>query len=251
MNFISEMYISELHVLVRPEINSFKDLEGKKVSFHTAGAGSSVTGPILFQRLGVKVEPVYINNAIAYEKMKTGEIAALIHNGGKPQRPLHQEQERHGFKFLAVPFDKFDDYYVPSVFTARGLSGLRQARREGRDDRRAGGAGRLQLAARERPLPARAALHRVLLRPLRELPQPPYHPKWKSINLAAKVPGWTRYWVAEEKLKQMAAAKARRSAPVDTAAGPPAGGARAPNDAAEQERLFQQFLEWSKTQGKQ
>ena len=25
----------------------------------------------------------------------------------------------------------------------------------------------------------------------------------------------------------------------------------APNDAAEQERLFQQFLEWSKTQGKQ
>ena len=37
--------------------------------------------------------------------------------------------------------------------------------------------------------------------------KPPYHPKWKSINLAAKVPGWTRYWVAEEKLKQMAAAQ--------------------------------------------
>ena len=65
VNFISEMYISELHVLVRPEINSFKDLEGKKVSFHTPGAGPSVTGPILFQRLGIKVEPVYVNNAIA------------------------------------------------------------------------------------------------------------------------------------------------------------------------------------------
>ncbi|TMJ77624.1 MAG: C4-dicarboxylate ABC transporter substrate-binding protein, partial [Alphaproteobacteria bacterium] len=72
VNFISEMYISELHVLVRPEINSFKDLEGKKVSFHTPGAGPSVTGPILFQRLGIKVEPVYVNNAIAYEKMKSG-----------------------------------------------------------------------------------------------------------------------------------------------------------------------------------
>jgi TRAP-type uncharacterized transport system substrate-binding protein len=65
VNYISEMYISELHVLVRPEINSFKDLEGKKVSFHTPGAGPSVTGPILFQRLGIKVEPVYVNNAIA------------------------------------------------------------------------------------------------------------------------------------------------------------------------------------------
>ena len=32
--------------------------------------------------------------------------------------------------------------------------------------------------------------------------QPPYHPKWKSINLAAKVPGWNRYWVAEDKLNE-------------------------------------------------
>ena len=156
VNFISEMYISELHVLVRPEINSFKDLEGKKVSFHTPGAGPSVTGPILFQRLGVKVEPVYVNNAIAYEKMKTGEIAALIHTVGKPNDLFTKNKNEHGFKFLAVPFDKFDDFYVPSVFTARGLSGLRQARREGRDARRAGGARRLQLAARERSLPPRA-----------------------------------------------------------------------------------------------
>src|SRR5262249_43480722 len=54
INYISALYISELHVLVRPEINSFHDLEGKKVSFNTQGAGTSVTGPILFQRLGVK-----------------------------------------------------------------------------------------------------------------------------------------------------------------------------------------------------
>src|SRR5688500_16586267 len=31
VNFISELYISEIHVLVRPEINSFNDLEGKKI----------------------------------------------------------------------------------------------------------------------------------------------------------------------------------------------------------------------------
>ena len=32
------------------------------------------------------------------------------------------------------------------------------------------------------------------------LRKPPYHPKWKEINLAAKVPGWSRYFVAEEML---------------------------------------------------
>src|SRR4029077_11153178 len=115
--------ISELHVLVRPEINSFKDLEGKKVSFHTAGAGPSVTGPILFQPLGGKVEPGTINNAIAYEKMKTGEIAALIHTVGKPNDLFTKNKNDSGFKFLPVPLDKFEDLYVPSNFTAEDYPG--------------------------------------------------------------------------------------------------------------------------------
>jgi hypothetical protein len=82
------------------------------------------------------------------------------------------------------------------------------------------------------------------------LHKPPYHPKWKSVNLAANVPGWTRYYVADEMLKQMSAAKAPPQQPGQP---PPQGrqqAARSGSDAAEQERLFQQFLEWSKKQGK-
>jgi hypothetical protein len=80
--------------------------------------------------------------------------------------------------------------------------------------------------------------------------QPPYHPKWKSINLAAKVPGWTRYWAAEEKLKQMAAAQPAPRA-IDPQLARQQAARAAPNDSAEQERLFQKFLEWSKSQAKQ
>lgn len=119
VHYISEMYLSELHVVVRPEINSLKDLHGKKVSFHTPGAGPSVTGPILFGRLGITVEPVWINNAIALEKMKTGEIAGLIHTVGKPNDLIAKFKNDQGFKILPVPFDKFDDYYAPSYFTPR------------------------------------------------------------------------------------------------------------------------------------
>jgi hypothetical protein len=78
------------------------------------------------------------------------------------------------------------------------------------------------------------------------LQKPPYHPKWKNVNLAAQVPGWTRYSVAEEKLKQIVAAKAppaaaqARAQPVRTGT----------TDTAAQEKLFQQFLEWSRKQGK-
>jgi TRAP-type uncharacterized transport system substrate-binding protein len=250
VNFISEMYISELHVLVRPEINSFKDLEGKKVSFHTPGAGPSVTGPILFQRLGVKVEPVYINNAIAYEKMKSGEIAALIHTVGKPNDLFTKNKNDAGFKFLPVPFDKFEDLYVPSVFTAEDYPGYVKP---GENVETIG----VQAVLAVYNWPQGSDRFRRVQRFIEyyfdrfeRFHKPPYHPKWKSINLAAKVPGWTRYWVAEEKLKQMTAAQAA-ARPIDVQLARQQASRAAPNDAAEQERLFQKFLEWSKVQGKQ
>ena len=250
VHFISEMYISELHVLVRPEINSFKDLEGKKVSFHTPGAGPSVAGPILFQRLGVKVEPVYINNAIAYEKMKTGEIAALIHTVGKPNDLFTKNKNDSGFKFLAVPFDKFEDFYVPSVFTAEDYPGYVKP---GEKVETLGVQAVLAVYNWPRDSDRFRRVSRFIdfyFDRFKNFHEPPYHPKWKSINLAAKVPGWTRFWVAEEKLKQMAAAQAR-DVVVDNQLVRQQAARAAPNSAAEQERLFQQFLEWSKSQGKQ
>src|SRR6185295_13465228 len=48
INYITGMYLGHVHVLARPEINSLYDLAGKKVSFHTPGAGASVSPPILF-----------------------------------------------------------------------------------------------------------------------------------------------------------------------------------------------------------
>jgi hypothetical protein len=69
------------------------------------------------------------------------------------------------------------------------------------------------------------------------------------VNLSATVPGWIRYVVAEEKLKQLAVAKAPSAPPVETAlARPKTGRATGGSDAADQEKLFQQFLEWSKKQ---
>lgn len=246
VNFISEMYISELHVLVRPEINSFKDLEGKKVSFHTPGAGPSVTGPILFSRLGIKVEPVYVNNAIAYEKMKKGEIAALIHTVGKPNDLFVKNKNEYGFKFLSVPYDKFDDFYVPSVFTAEDYPGYVKP---GEKVDTIGVQAVLAVYNWPRESDRFRRVQRFIdhyFEKFSNFHQPPYHPKWRSINLAAKVPGWTRYWVAEEKLKQMALA----NPPSPPQSGQQASRAGA-RDPAEQERLFQKFLEWSRAQNKQ
>jgi len=245
INFISTLQISELHVLVRPEINSFEDLEGKKVSFNTAGAGPSVTGPILFQRLGVNVSPVYINNAIALEQMKSGEIAALLHTVGKPNELLANFKNDYGFKFLSVPYEKFSDLYVPSFFTSEDYPGLVKP---GVTVETIG----VQAVLAVRNWPRGSDRFRRVSRFIdyyfdrfENFHQAPYHPKWKSINLAATVPGWTRYLVVEEKLKQLASLRPTPPMHIDAQLARQQAARVAPNNPAEQERILQKFLEWA------
>jgi TRAP transporter TAXI family solute receptor len=252
INFISEMVVSEVHVVVRPEINSFKDLEGKKVSFHTQGAGSSTTAPIVFQRMGVKVEPVYINNAIALEKMKTGEIVAIVNNGAKPQDLISKFKNDAGFKLLPIPFDRFDDsYYVPAVLTSDDYPNFIKP---GEKVNTLGVQTVLAVYNWPRDSDRFRRVERFIefyFDRFAGLQNPPYHPKWKSVNLAAQVPGWTRYMAADEKLKQTAVAKAKPAAPAPEQARTQPVRTGGSADAAAQEKLFQQFLEWSRKQGKQ
>jgi TRAP-type uncharacterized transport system substrate-binding protein len=252
INYITGMYVGHVHVLVRPEINSLYDLAGKKVSFHTPGAGASVSAPILFQRLGIKVVPVPVNNAIALEQMKTGELAGLVNTGGKPQDLFTKFQNDYGYKFLPIPFEKFDDLYVPSVFTSEDYPGYIKP---GEQVPALGVPVVLAVYNWPKENDRVRRLERFIdyfFDRFEAFHKPPYHPAWKTINVAAKVPGWTRYWVAEEKIKRLTAAAAKpQPSPTPASSTPPTAppAARAgPSTPAEQERLFREFLEWSKRQ---
>jgi TRAP transporter TAXI family solute receptor len=249
VHYITELYIGDIHILVRPEINSYKDLEGKKVSFHSPGSGAAVSAPVIFRRLGVKVEPVYINNAFALEKMKTGEFAGLVNPGGKPQDFFTKFKNDYGFKFLNIPFDKFDEYYVPSVFSDKDYPTYIKP---GEKVDSIGVPVVLAVYNWPKDTDRFRRVQRFVeyfFDRFEGFQKPPYHPDWKSVNLASKVPGWSRYWLAEEKLKQMVAVgkfTPPQSSPdaqqlVGQTATPVA-----PTSRTEQEKLFQEFLEWSR-----
>src|SRR5947209_268640 len=84
VHYIVRLPIAELHVLAKTDIRSLEDLRGKKVNFGPAGSGSSLTGTIVFQRLGVQVEQVLIDQQSALQKLQSGDIAALVRVIGKP-----------------------------------------------------------------------------------------------------------------------------------------------------------------------
>jgi TRAP transporter TAXI family solute receptor len=250
INFVSEMVISEVHLVVRPEINSIKDLQGKKVSLGAKGAGQSTTGPIVFKRMGVTPEFVYVNNAIALEKMKTGEIDAIVNNGAKPLDLLTKFKNEGKFKFLPIPIDRFDEYYIPATLTAQDYPGFIQP---GEKVETLGVQTLLAVYNWPRESDRYRRVQRFIERyydMFEKFHVPPYHPKWKSVNLAANVPGWIRYVVADEKLKQIAAAKQPGRSPIETSQNQQRAVRAGGSDLSDQEKLFQQFLEWSKKQGK-
>jgi TRAP-type uncharacterized transport system substrate-binding protein len=200
VNYISELLVGELYIYVRPEIRTIKDLEGKKVSLSTKGSSATTTAPIVFERMGVRPDFVYVNNTVALEQMKTGDIAAIVSTGGKPNDLFVKLKPEPGFHFLPIDYgEKLTDYYLPCPLTHDDYpqliptgetvqtlcmqavlavynfaKGTDRARRVGR-------------------------FIDYYFDRFDKLKQPSFHPKWKEVNLAAKVPGWNRYWQAAEK----------------------------------------------------
>jgi hypothetical protein len=80
---------------------------------------------------------------------------------------------------------------------------------------------------------------------------PPRHPKWREVNLAAQVPGWTRFQAAQDWLVQhtstgTAGAATQQRFNTFLAQTKPAINDTL-SDAAKQ-ALFQRFLTWDKQQ---
>src|SRR5262245_25707841 len=247
INYVSELLVGELYIFGRPEIRSLKDLDGKKVSLGTKGASATTTGPIVFERLGIRPEFVYINNTIALEKMKAGEVDAIVSTGGKPNDLFVKLKPEPGFHFIPVEYGSvFSDYYLPCPLSHADYPHLIPEAQvvdtlcmsavlavynfpKGTDQAR-----RLE------------RFIRYYFERFDRLKQPSFHPKWKDVNLAAKVPGWNRYWLAADKLAAMekAASLNDRPAAKTVRSGEAAG------TTPEQEALFKDFLLWMKQQEK-
>ena len=106
VNYIVRLPVSEVHVLARTDIKNIEDLRGKKVSFGPAGSASSLTGTIVFQRLGVQVEQVLVDNPTALQKLRSGEIAALVRVIGKPIDFFAKIPANAGLHLVPIPFSQ-------------------------------------------------------------------------------------------------------------------------------------------------
>jgi TRAP-type uncharacterized transport system substrate-binding protein len=252
VNYILRLPVSEMHVLARNEIKSIQDLRGKKVSFGPAGSASSLTGTIVFQRLGVQVEQALLDNPTAMQKLKTGEIAALVRVIPKPVDFFEKIPANSGLHFVPIPFSKtFADYYTVGEFTRQDYPTLvTESDRVDTISVPAVLAVFNWSKGTDRYVKVRHFVE-ALFTNWEKFRHPPRHPKWRDVNLAATVPGWNRWGVATEMLDQLAPAAGAAVDANEMANGSDfasfleANGGASLN-AQQRDALFRQFVQWQR-----
>jgi TRAP-type uncharacterized transport system substrate-binding protein len=205
--FILNLFPSELHVFVRPEIRNLQDLAGKKVNFNTLGTAAAYSGPLIFSRLGINIDKTFIPHPLALQQMRKGEndMAAVIFITSKPVDAFLRGQWDEGFKFLPVAYDRrFEDYYLPAALEAAEYPALIKS-----GERIATIAVPTALVTYNWPAGSNryqrvARFTDHLFSRVDKLQVAGFDAKWKAINLSANVPGLTRYPPAQDWLDRQA-----------------------------------------------
>jgi TRAP-type uncharacterized transport system substrate-binding protein len=254
VHYILRLPIAELHILAKTDIRLLEDLRGKKVNFGPAGSGSSLTGTIVFQRLGVQVEQVLIDQQTALQKLRSGEVAALVRMVGKPVDFFTRIPPNSGLHLVPVPFTKtFADYYTLGEFETKDYPSLVP---NGQTVETIAVPAVLAVFNWGKGSDRYRRIERFAERLFTNWDKflvAPRHPKWRDVNLAATVPGWTRHIIAEQMLERFhgPSRSAQEDIRRDFQVFLNRVGTSAPQHQADREALFRQFLQWREQQGSQ
>jgi TRAP transporter TAXI family solute receptor len=245
--YVTKLYNEEMQIIAPKSINSLRDLEGKTVSVDLPNGSTFVTVLTVADRLGIKANWVYIEQRIAMEKLKTGEVDAVIVVGGKPYKSVSNFGNDGRFHLVKVDYEKpLQGDYLPATLTSKDYPNL-IAEGEKVDTI----AVPALLAAynwapntdRYRKL---AVFVDYFFTKFPQFQNPPFHPKWKEVSLAAPLAGWTRLPAAQQWLDTHGIEPVSRGRFDDFLKQSSAAG-KLPADT-DKETLFKQFKAWEAEQ---
>jgi len=246
--YVTRLFAEEVHLLVGHGVASIEDLRGKQIAVPVDDGTAQFTAEDLFGRLKFRVELVAANPADAIDKVRAGNLAAVLLVGGKPLPHLAGLPRDGSFRLLDLSFARsLDEAYSPAVLVADDYPALVPPGQIVETLAVSpvlltnSGKGSEESARRvAKVIPA-------LFGGLSGLALADRHPKWRDVNIGASLPGWSRVAAAEEWLtkakEQQAGSLQKRFEDFLRATRKPGSPDLSP---AEQKRLFEEFVGWTR-----
>lgn len=244
--YVTKLYNEEMQIIAPKSINSMRDLQGKRVSIDLPNGSTFVTVLTVAERLGLKTDWLYIEQRIAMEKLKKGEIDAVIVVGGKPYKSVSSFNNDGRFHLVKVDYEKpLQGDYLPATLTSKDYPNL-IAEGESVDTIAVPA---LLAAYNWAPNTDRyRKLTNFVDAFFTKFPQfqnPPFHPKWKEVSLAAPLAGWQRLPYAQQWLDSHGIEPISRGRFDDFLKQSSVSGK---TSEADKEALFKQFKAWEAEQ---
>ena len=217
VQYITKLYNSEFQVLVRSDIKSYDDLRGKKVNFNLKDSQTEVTADTIFNTLGIPVQRSNYDNDEALQRLKTGELSAMIILTGAPQVTFSKVKKEDGLHFLPLDQQSLPKHdlreiqtnFLPAELTHEFYPNLVP---EGTTVPTI--ANRALLVAYTWPENSPrykriAKFVDAFFSKINQFDSPSRHPKWREVNLPAEMPGWVRFkpaadWLAAHRNQAVA-----------------------------------------------
>jgi len=210
-------------------------LRGKKVNFGLRDSGTYTTATTIFNTLGVQSEVTTYPQPIALDRLRRGEISALVYVATKPSRLFQDIRPDENLHFLPITADLSPNYTAITITS---------------DDYP-------ELVSKDAPVntvavgtvlvtynwPTKSERYQRINRfvqtffvHLKDIKA--RRPKWRDFDVSASIGGWTRFPAAEQWLKTAGLTPESDKATAQ---------AQVPLDPEEREALFREFADYQRT----
>lgn len=248
--YILRLFSDEAHLMVGKNITDIRQLAGKKVSFDLQGSGANYSGRLLFERLGIAVIPLNMDNNQAYEKLKTGELDGVFQWASKPIRAVSNFASNDKFHLLDIPYDpRIAELYSPATLEGAIYPNLLEKDKSVTTLSASSILAVYNWSKDSERYKKVSKFVDSMFNKIEEFHKPGRHPKWQEVNINATVQGWRRFPAAQEWLDKNSGAQAvSQSSREDFQKFLNEKGGKSPQSKADADRLFNDFQDWQKRQ---
>lgn len=203
VQLVTTLSVDQFHVMASRDITAIEQLAGKKVNYGPTDGGTFMTSSVVFDTLGINVEVTTFPHKIALEKLRKGEISAMMRASGKPVSIIEAVEPGEPFHLLPVPQQPLADTYSPTTLSSDDYPALIEAGKE------------VQTVAVANALigynwprdhfrgKAMARFTERFFSSYDMLLDNTFHESWKEIDISLDVPGLKRHWAAEDALEKL------------------------------------------------